>query len=165
MAGPAAARADRPSDARRGPSHGRVHRILPRWFHEHDRTVVPRPQSLHTAGQGWLYFEVPAGLIYKASGWARKPLAAVDLYVGHHGFAGTAEDLRALTAAVGLPDGFRVDTDTAKPPNVVLRCDCDAVEPSSGAPSGETAQSVIQALEACSRAAKWLRAHEEQLRS
>jgi hypothetical protein len=62
------------------------------WPARHAPEVVPNPRSNHTRGQGWLWFESPFGLAYKASGWARKPRAGVDLYVGEHGFTGTAEE-------------------------------------------------------------------------
>ena len=71
------------------------------------------PCSLRTWGQGWLDFESPGGLLYKATGWANLPMAGVDLYVEDHGFAGTAKELGDLLAG-RLPEGFRVTTDTAK---------------------------------------------------
>jgi hypothetical protein len=135
------------------------------WFARYAPLVVASPASLHSAGQSWLWFESPRGLAYKASGWARKDHAAVDLYVSEHGFTGTAADLGALLAETGTPKGFVSDTDTAKPPNLVLRYRCAKVLPSEGAPGAGSSREaeVIDALEASSRAATWLQAAEPRL--
>jgi hypothetical protein len=135
------------------------------WLAQHAPAVVPNPRTCHTKGQGWLWFESPSGLAYKASGWAKKPRAGVDLYVGEHGFTGTAEDLEQLVDEVGLPEGFSVATDTAKEPNVVLRYGCDKVVPAEGppAPESERERGVIDALQACTAAATWLREHQPRL--
>jgi hypothetical protein len=135
------------------------------WLAQHAPEVVPNPRSLYTRGQGWLWFDSPAGLAYKASGWARKPRAGVDLYVGEHGFTGTAEELEQLVNETALPEGFFVTTDTAKRPNVVLRYECDTVVPADGppAPESERERGVIEALQACVAAATWLRQHQSRL--
>lgn len=135
------------------------------WLAEHSPAAVPNPRSCHTAGQGWLWFQSPRGLAYKACGWAKKPRAAVDLYVADHGFAGTAEQLEPLVDELGLPEGFSVTTDTAKTPNVVLRYECDKVLPSAGrpAPKSDRERGVIEALEACAAATMWLHHHEARL--
>jgi hypothetical protein len=135
------------------------------WFAEHSLAAVPNLRSCHTAGQGWVWFESPRGLAYKACGWAKKPRAAVDLYVADHGFAGTAEQLELLVDELGLPEGFSVTTDTAKTPNVVLRYECDKVLPSEGppAPESDRERGVIEALEACAAATLWLHDHEARL--
>jgi hypothetical protein len=135
------------------------------WLAHHAPEVVPDPRSNHTRGQGWLWFESPFGLAYKASGWARKPRAGVDLYVGEHGFTGTAEELRQLVDETGLPEGFFVTTDTARQPNVVLRYECDIAVPSEGPPArhSDRERGVIEALQACAAVATWLRQHEQRL--
>jgi hypothetical protein len=136
------------------------------WLQMRSPASTPDRGSCHTAGQGWLWFRVPAGLAYKATGWARKPRAGVDLYLGEHGFTGTAEQLEQLGAEIGFPEGFYVTKDTAKVPNVVLRYDCDKVTPSvQGAPEPGSAyeRSVVEALAACAAATRWLQRHEERL--
>jgi hypothetical protein len=135
------------------------------WLAHHAPEVVPNPRSNHTRGQGWLWFDSPSGLAYKASGWARRLRAGVDLYVGEHGFTGTAEELEQLVDEIGLPDGFFVTTDTAKKPNVVLRYECDIAVPSEGPPArhSDRERGVIEALQACVAAATWLRQHEHRL--
>ena len=137
------------------------------WLTERAPAVVPNPRSCYTAGQGWLWFTTPRGLGYKASGWARKPRAAVDLYVGEHRFDGTAEELQRLVDHIGLPEGFVVTTDTAKTPNVVLRYECDKILPSEWPtePDGDTESPVIAALEACAAITLWLQQHEACLRA
>jgi hypothetical protein len=136
------------------------------WLAERAPAAVPNPRSCYTAGQGWLWFTSPRGLGYKACGWARKPRAAVDLYVGEHGFDGTAEELQRLVDAIGLPEGFVVTSDTAKSPNVVLRYECDKVLPSAWPtePDGDTETSDVAALEACAAITLWLQQHETRLR-
>lgn len=136
------------------------------WLAERAPAAVPNPRSCYTAGQGWLWFTNPRGLGYKACGWARKPRAAVDLYVGEHGFDGTAEELQRLVDAIGLPEGFVVTSDTAKVPNVVLRYECDKVLPSAWPtePDGVTETAVVGALEACAAITVWLQQHEARLR-
>jgi hypothetical protein len=132
------------------------------WFRSHGGlVVVPRASSLRTWGQGWLDFESPKGLLYKATGWAKVPTAGVDLYVKDHGFAGTAKELGDLLAG-RLPEGFRVTTDTAKVPNVVLRFDCHKVDPDGGppAPGSDREAFLLEALGACQRVAEWLLAHK-----
>jgi hypothetical protein len=52
-----------------------------------------------------LWFETPPGLVYKTSGWAKKPRAAVDLYVADHGFTGTAEQLETLLSELERSEG------------------------------------------------------------
>jgi hypothetical protein len=135
------------------------------WFAEHAPSVVANPRTLHSAGQGWLWFVTPRGLGYKACGWARKPEAAVDLYVKDHGFTGSAEALDALLSQTGLPDGFVRTQDTARSPNLVLRHDCPSVSPSEGPPQrgSERERGVLQALQACARAAAWIECHERRL--
>lgn len=76
------------------------------WFAGRGGLTVPDVASLHSAGQSWLWFETPKGLGYKAGGWAKLAHAGVDLYVKHHGFAGTADELDSLLAEIGVPDGF-----------------------------------------------------------
>lgn len=135
------------------------------WFEAHAPSVIANPRSCHSAGQGWLWFESPRGLGYKASGWTGKPLAGVDLYVGDHGFEGTAGDLDEVLRDVGCPEGFRRTVDTAKPPNLVLRFECAKVYPSDGPPAPDTAREkdIVEALEACRRAADWLQVNQERL--
>lgn len=136
------------------------------WLSEHAPAAVPNPRSCYTAGQGWLWFTAPRGLGYKACGWARKPRAAVDLYVGEHGFAGTADDLQRLVDEVGVPEGFGVATDTAKVPNVVLRYECDTVLPSAWPTEPDADEApVVAALEACAAITRWLQHHEARLRA
>lgn len=98
-------------------------------------TTSSPTRSLHTTGQGWLWFETPRGLGYKASGWSKKPRAGVDLYVADHGFHGTAQELDEILQELGAPEGFTRTVDTAKPPNLVLRCECAKVYPHEGPPS------------------------------
>lgn len=135
------------------------------WLAECAPAVVPNPRTCYTAGQGWLCFTTPRGLGYKACGWAKKPHAAVDLYVSEHGFDGTAEALQRLVDHIGLPDGFVVTTDTAKTPNVVLRYECDKILPSEWPtePYGDIETPVIAALEACAAITLWLQEHEARL--
>lgn len=136
------------------------------WFQMRSPASIPDRGSCHTASQGWLWFQAPAGLAYKASGWARKPRAGVDLYLAEHGFTGTAEQLEQLGAEIGFPQGFYVTKDTAKVANVVLRYDCDQVTPSEqGAPEpgSDYERSVVEALEACAAATRWLQRHGERL--
>jgi hypothetical protein len=137
------------------------------WLAERAPAAVPNPRSCYTAGQGWLWFMTPRGLGYKACGWAKKPRAAVDLYVGEHGFDGTTGELQRLVDPIGLPEGFVVTSDTAKTPNVVLRYDCDKVLPSAwpAEPAGDTETSVVAALEACAAITLWLQQHEARLRA
>lgn len=136
------------------------------WLAMRSPASIPDRGSCHTAGQGWLWFQAPAGLAYKATGWARKPCAGVDLYVAEHGFTGTAEQFEQLGAEIGLPEGFYITKDTAKVPNVVLRYDCAKVTPSEqGAPvpGSDYEQSVVDALEACAAVTHWLQEHGEHL--
>ena len=135
------------------------------WFTDNDRSVIPDISSNHSAGQGWLEFETPAGLIYKAYGWVKKPGAAVDLYPREYGFRGGLDDLRTLVDTVGAPRGFAPDVDMAKPPNPVLRYPCAKMPPSDGAPAAGSVEeaAVVDALEACSRAAKWLAVYSSLL--
>ena len=133
-------------------------RFCMEWFEEHAKFVIPSPLSLHSAGQGWLGFENPVGLIYKAYGWARKPRAGVDLYLADQGFDGSATRVDELLREIGLPEGFKRTVDTAKPPNLVLRYDCARAIPSEGRPvKGSTRDAeVVDALEACGRVAAWV---------
>ena len=135
------------------------------WLAKHAPAAVPNRSSCHTAGQGWLWFESPRGLGYKASGWAKKPRAAVDLYVGDHGFVGTADELELVISEVGRPEGFVVATDTARPPNVVLRFECEKVLPSEGEPARGSSRErdVIEALQACAAATGWLTQYQDRL--
>jgi hypothetical protein len=135
------------------------------WLAEHAPAAIPNSRSCHTAGQGWLWFESPRGLGYKACGWAKKPNAAVDLYVADHGFSGTAGELELLIERLGVPAGFFVTTDTASPPNVVLRFECQKVLPSDGRPEpgSDSERAVIQGLEACAASTAWVRHHEDRL--
>jgi hypothetical protein len=135
------------------------------WLAKHAPAAVPSRSSCHTAGQGWLWFESPRGLGYKASGWAKKPRAAVDLYVGDHGFVGTAEELELLISKEGRPDGFVVAADTARPPNVVLRFECARVLPSEGEPArgSRREREVVEALQACAAATGWLTRYQARL--
>jgi hypothetical protein len=135
------------------------------WFAANAPSVVVSERSLHTAGQGWLWFEVPRGLGYKAVGWSKKPTAAVDLYLKDHGFTGTAEELSRLLDEVGLPEGFVLAHDTAKVPNVVLRFECAKVNPMDGPPepASPRERDVLRALEACRRAADWIHQHQARL--
>lgn len=100
----------------------------------------PSERSLHSAGQGWLWFKSPRGLGYKASGWARKDKAAVDLYLGDHGFTGDLAALERLLERTPPPADFVPATDTARKPNVVLRYWCDKVSPAAGKPEEGSAR-------------------------
>ncbi len=135
------------------------------WLAKHAPAAVPSRSSCHTAGQGWLWFESPRGLGYKASGWAKKHRAAVDLYVRDHGFTGTADELELFVSEVGCPEGFAVATDTARPPNAVLRFECEKVLPSEGAaaPGSSRERDVIEALQACAAATAWLSRYQARL--
>jgi hypothetical protein len=135
------------------------------WLQGRGSLAIPNARSLHNTGQGWLWFEYPKGLGYKASGWARNPRAGVDLYVKYHGFTGTAEELDALLQEVGVPDGFTRTQDMAKTPNLVLRYECAKVYPFDGPPDpgSQREKDIVDALEACHRAAAWLEANKERL--
>jgi hypothetical protein len=135
------------------------------WLASHALPCRPRATSLHTAGQGWLYFKPPSGLVYKASGWARKDKAGVDLYLADHGFTGSLEDLQRLLERLTPPAGFVATTDNAKKPNVVLRYLCDKVTPGEGRPAegSQRERSVIEALEACKRVAEWVVEYEKPM--
>ena len=140
-------------------------RFCTEWFEANAPSVITDPRSLRTGGNGWLYFEVPAGLIYKAYGWARRPKAGVDLYLASHGFVGSPEELDSLLDDVGRPAGFERTLDTARIPNVVLRYECPKVIPSEGRPedSSPRMSDLVDALEACRRASDWLQAHGHRL--
>jgi hypothetical protein len=142
-------------------------RFCVEWFQRNATYVVPNTRSQHTAGQGWLWFETPRGLGYKASGWTKKPRAGVDLYVADHGFHGTAQELDEILQELGAPEGFTRTVDTAKPPNLVLRCECAKVSPHEGPPleGSDGERDIIEALEACRRVADWLQANQERLSS
>jgi hypothetical protein len=133
------------------------------WFQKHALAVIPSRSSLRNTGQGWLWFEIPRGLGYKASGWSGKLRAGVDLYVKDHGFTGTAEELDTMLQEVGHPDGFTRTADTVK--NLVLRFACAKVDPDAGRPEpGSTREKdVVEALEACQRVAEWLHRNQERL--
>lgn len=133
------------------------------WFEKHTSGVIPSRSSLRNTGQGWLWFEIPRGLAYKASGWSGKPRAGVDLYVKDHGFKGTAEELDTMLREVGHPDGFTRTADTVK--NLVLRFECAKLDPSKGRPEPGSAREkdIVEALEACQRAAEWLHRNHERL--
>jgi hypothetical protein len=135
------------------------------WLQDRRSLAIPNARTLRTTGAGWLWFEIPRGLGYKASGWARKPRAGVDLYVKDHGFTGTAEELDALLQEVGCPKGFIRTQDTAKPPNLVLRYECAKVYPFDGPPDtgSQREKEIVDALEACHRAAAWLEVNKERL--
>jgi hypothetical protein len=136
-----------------------------KWFEGREPLVIPNERSCHTTGQGWLWFESPKGLGYKASGWAGKQRAGVDLYVKDHGFTGTAEELDALLQEVGCPEGFTRTQDTAKTPNLVLRYECAKVYPFDGPPDpgSQREKDIVDALDACHRAAAWLEANKGRL--
>lgn len=135
------------------------------WLHHRDSLAIPNPRSCHTTGSGWLWFEVPRGLGYKASGWSRKPRAGVDLYVKDQGFEGNAEELEELLQELGSPEGFEQTQDMAKTPNLVLRYECAKVYPFDGPPEPGSAREkdIVDALEACHRAAAWLEENKERL--
>jgi hypothetical protein len=135
------------------------------WLQGRGSLAIPHARSLRTTGAGWLWFEIPRGLGYKASGWARKPRAGVDLYVKDHGFTGTAEELDAFLQVVGCPEGFTRTQDTAKPPNLVVRYECAKVHPFDGPPNpgSQREKDIVDALEACHRAAAWLEVNKERL--
>jgi hypothetical protein len=135
------------------------------WLQGRRSLAIPNARALRTTGQGWLWFEVARGLGYKASGWARKPRAGVDLYVKDHGFTGTVEELDALLEEVGSPEGFVRTQDMAKTPNLVLRYECATVYPFDGPPDpgSQREKDMVDALEACHRAAAWLQANQERL--
>ncbi len=128
------------------------------WFRNAQAPVEPSERSLHSAGQGWLWFRSPRGLAYKASGWARTDRAAVDLYLGDYGFTGDLASLERLLNTVPPPEGFVPTTDTAKKPNAILRYWSTKVVPGEGrpAPGSLREATVVRALEACERAALWL---------
>lgn len=133
------------------------------WLLEHESAALPSPASCRTVNQGWLYFTQPSGLMYKASGWGHPKQATVDLYLKYLGYFGdhtqAEADLRKLPAL----DGFRLDADTQD--NLVLRFDCAVVPPAEGLPpeGSERRARVVEALEACDRAAVWVSRNGDEL--
>lgn len=91
--------------------------------------------------------------------------AAVDLYLRDYGFRGSLDRLRALVGDIGAPEGFVPDIDMASPPNPILHYPCTKMPPSDGPPTPGTDDEakVIDALQACSRAARWLHEHTDRL--
>lgn len=133
------------------------------WLASVGSPVQPAERSLRTRGQGWLWFTWPRGLGYKATGWAKKDRAAVDLYLKDHGFTGDLDALARLLDDAPGPEHFSPATDTAG--NVVLRFDCDVVAPEEGRPQRGSVRetSVVEALEACVRVGQWVRDNEAKL--
>ncbi|MDQ6949228.1 MAG: hypothetical protein M3256_23970, partial [Actinomycetota bacterium] len=116
------------------------------WLTAHNSPAVAWPLSLHTENQGWLCFQHPRDLAFKAS------TGVVDLYVEPNGFRGTADELVAL-GEFPLPGGFHVATDSSKKRNVVLRRPVKTINAALGVPAEKAP--LEEALDACRRIVAW----------
>lgn len=117
------------------------------WLAKHGSSAEPSLTTLHTAGQGWLWFSHPKDLGFKASS------GNIDLYVASNGFEGDADGLRAALSAHPLPAGFEVATDTSIRRNLVLRLTCPRFATGAGVPDDPT--ELDEALNACLRITAW----------
>lgn len=114
------------------------------WLAREAPEVIPS-DSMRTKGSGWLGFAQPRGLTYKLMN------GCVDLDVARHGFAGMLGDLQSLVAEGTGPDEFIAATAGTQ---VVLRWVGRTIRPELGLPDDREA--VIDGLEACVRAARWI---------
>lgn len=121
------------------------------WLAAHEPLAVANANMLRTAGNGWLYFTSPSGLIYKANN------GCVDLYVADHGYTGTIDDLEAAVTTGWGPDRFVAAVDTKG--NPVLRFEDPDIRAISqdGVPADTSG--VEQALTAVVTAVRWLTDH------
>ena len=103
--------------------------------------------SLHSDGQGWLWFRHPQDLGFKASS------GMIDLDVEPNGFTATGEELVTTVARLPLPAGFEVATHSSKRRNVVLRHACPRFMTDSGVP--DHTDELDRALDACRRITAW----------
>ena len=122
------------------------------WFDQHAAHVVPQRSSLHTANQGWLYFEELGALVYKVQGIVAETEAMVDVYLED----GLDHEARCTAGAPGPIEGFSYAVDTVG--NQLLRYRCAKLLPSEGVPTSAADRAALEdALSACVRAADWLR--------
>ena len=120
------------------------------WLGRTDVVAVIAPQYTRTKHETWIYFEQPAGLIYKCSH------GRVDLAVKHLGVADPGvEEIQARVVHT-LPDRAVVTSDDSG--NTVVRTECPKVSPQHGPPRAETEQcaAVEDGLDACVSIAVWL---------
>jgi hypothetical protein len=121
------------------------------WLASRDSSAEARPNSLHTANQGWLWFAHPPDLAYKATH------GLVDLYAKANGFTSSSPDDLASAledAGTTLPEGFSIATDTSKHRNVVIRREVPRLIPSAGVPDDRSG--LDEALGACALITHWL---------
>jgi ketol-acid reductoisomerase len=123
-------------------------RFCVQWLAEREPRAVPNANSLHTKGNGWLWFTSPSRLVYKAAH------GRVDLYVGEHGFKGTADDLASAVAAGWGPESFAAAVDTSGNPVLRFEHPRTMVYSQDGVPEDVTG--VIIALKAVITAVRWL---------
>jgi hypothetical protein len=116
------------------------------WLAKVAPEAIVSPGMMRAKNSGWLFFQQPKGLGYKITH------GFVDLYVGDRGFTGTLEDLQQVVAAGEAPDGFAATTDKGK--NIVLRWVGQPIPADKGVPA-DTGP-LIEGLEACARAIKWV---------
>lgn len=121
------------------------------WIVAREPRAVPNVDSLRTKGNGWLWFTSPVGLVYKASH------GRVDLYVGEHGFKGTADDLATAVAAGWGPEGFAAAVDTSGNPVLRFEHPDALVYSQDGVPRNLTG--VVTALAAAVTAVRWVASH------
>jgi hypothetical protein len=123
------------------------------WCATNAPDLVPQRSSLHTLGQGWLYFETRPELIYKVVGLKAEAEAFVDLYLGRK------TDDGLVRGSAGPIDAFVYDVDTAD--NLLLRHRCPKLDPHDGRPATDDAlEAVADALDACRRAFELVRSAE-----
>ncbi len=118
------------------------------WLAAHEPQAGPDANSLRTKGSGWLYFDSPSGLIYKASH------GRVDLYVAKHGFRGTVEDLVDAVASGWGPEGFLAAVDSKGNPVLRFEHPSMVVYSQDGVPQDVTG--VVMALNAAATAVRWV---------
>jgi hypothetical protein len=116
------------------------------WLAKGAPEAIVSPGGMRAKNAGWLRFQQPKELIYKAQH------GFVDLYVGDRGFTGTLEDLQQVVAAGEAPAGFAAATDKQK--NIVLRWVGQPIPTDRGVPADT--RPLIEGLEACARAIKWV---------
>jgi hypothetical protein len=115
------------------------------WLAEHCPSADASAMSLHTENQGWLWFNHPKDLGFKAS------TGFVDYYVAAGGFSGTKDELVERLTARPVPTGFEIATDTSN--NIVLRHRIDQFRTSHGVPADTAALDV--ALGVCRAIIDW----------
>jgi len=118
------------------------------WLATREPRAIPDAKSLRTKGNGWLWFTSPSGLVYKAAH------GRVDLYVGEHGFRGTADDLASAVAAGWAPEGFTAAVDTSG--NPVLRFEHPGTIAYSQDGVPQDVKGVVIALTAVVAAVRWI---------